>query len=186
MPLPESRLDRFLRAAEKAADAFIRLPEVAEVFRSFDGGNALDPLLLWNIDYRHCHDNVCQVMLLEDLYGLITQDGGTVDALAEYLERRWKSPRSYADRINSIFRTSWSKALIEGGNWLFMHAVPGLRRRDLSGRAYTRAIADRVEGRVHRLAATHYWIPLLKEHIKPTRLLVCPSCMDEYGFNIDL
>jgi hypothetical protein len=174
-----------MRAAEKAADAFIRLPEVAEEFRAFDGGSALDPLLVWSAEW-HCNDDVRQVMLLEDWYGLVTQDGGTVYENAEYLEQRWKSPRHYADRINSMFRTSWSKRLIEQRNWLFMHAVWGLRRRDLSGRARHQAIVDTVNWRVHQLAATHLWIPLLKEYIQPTRLLLCPHWADEGEHNIPI
>jgi hypothetical protein len=173
--LEPNRLQAILDAAEKLGQTFLQLSEVAEVLRAFDGGNALDPSLLWHVQHRRCNKDVCQVMLFEDWYSLCTTDGGTVDELARYLEKRWKSPRAHADRINSVFRTNWSKALIEQGNWLFISAIPGLRRRDKSGRAFRWTTQDDVPKHIAELAATHYWVPLLREHIKPTRLLLCPD-----------
>jgi hypothetical protein len=56
-----------------------------------------------------------------------------------------------------------------------------------AGRIRARSFADGVNGRVAQLAATQLWIPLLKEYIQPTRLLLCPGVTGERdGFGVSL
>ena len=142
-------------------DKFKQNPAVTQSLQGFDDDEFADPLFHWCIN--KCGDEIDLLALLNNWYNVTTPIGTLGDNI-QYAQMCCDGAIKTDATFNKLFRTKWSRDVIEGGRALFANAVPGVWMND--------SALGELDSPIYVQSFNAIWLPII-DKIRPPRIYLC-------------
>jgi hypothetical protein len=136
-------------------------PAVTQSLKGFDDSEFADPLFHWCIE--KCGQELDLLALLNNWYN-VTTPIGTLDDNIRYVQMCHDGAIKTDATFNKLFRTKWSRDVIDGGRALFANAVPGVWMND--------SAFGELDSLIYVHGFNAIWLPII-DKIRPPRIYLC-------------
>lgn len=146
---------------QSGIENFRQDPAVTQSLKAFDDAEFADPLFHWSI--MKCGNELDLLALLNNWYNVTTPIGALGDNI-QYVQMCYGVVIRTDATFNKLFRTNWSRDLIEGGRALFANAVPGVWMND--------SALGELDSRIYVRGFDAIWLPII-DAIRPPGIYLC-------------
>jgi hypothetical protein len=146
---------------QSGIEKFRQDPAVTQSLKAFDDAEFADPLFHWST--MKCGDELDLLALLNNWYNVTTPIGALGDNI-QYVQMCYEGVIRTDATFNKLFRTNWSRDVIEGGRSLFANAVPGVWMND--------SALGELDSRIYVRGFDAIWLPII-DAIRPPVIYLC-------------